>query len=201
MDFNLYHANHGRNAHDISNHRFPALPTPFGVHHQGFLMKPISTDSQWISIIIESLWRSIITNFQWISIIKDSWWISIIKKSLWTPSLRNLYGYPSLSNFNGYPSLSIFDGDPSLRILDGNPTLRIFDGIRSFSSRPGLCPLFSLSLRVSGTDSSASPSHNSNVVIFVMYLYVFDSLMIAYDGDLCMYHVHVFSVSAVILCP
>ena len=68
-------------------------------------------------------------------------------------------------------------------ILDGNPTLRIFDGDRSFSIRPGLCLLFSLSHRVSGTDSSASPSHNSNVAIFVMYLYVFDVFMIANDGD------------------
>ena len=74
----------------------------------------------------------------------------------------------------------------SLKILDGNRTLRIFDGVRSLSGRPGSCPLFSLSLRVFGSDSSASPNHNSNVVILVMYLYVFDLLVIVYDGDSCM---------------
>ena len=50
-----------------------------------------------------------------------------------------------------------------------------------------------------GTELSASPSHNYNVVIFVVYLNVFDLLMNAIDDDSCMCSVHVFNMNVVIL--
>ena len=73
----------------------------------------------------------------------------------------------SLRNLNGDPSLSILDSDPTLRILN----------------QAGFVSIISLSVRVFGTELSASPSHDYNVVIFVVYLYVFDLLMNVIDDD------------------